>query len=315
VEGVLPLMCKLRIKGLIAVVLSLSLLTGCLGFNTKTDDGKYHWINVRIYRDTPAWELAKAVYRQDTVKIEKIAKKTPEALDCLDPIYGMTLVRWAVGMEKYEAAKALLKAGADPNKHTYGLTPLYTAAGFSFVDNQAKKDPKYVKLLLEYGADPNIAYQGKPGYNSPQVGTTPLMISIGCGIEKTKALIEAGADINAKTEHSRTAAISALYHGWNATRQGLEYAHYLIVEKKADVTIPYTSHFRNSDPNEKFYPIDLLRYWIYPLDSDEYKIKMEIVEEFARQGVDYWSTEINTDQTSTIKKIYPDTWQEYIEKY
>lgn len=36
------------------------------------------------------------------------------------------------------------------------------------------------------------------------------------------------------------------------------------------------------NPNDKFYPVDILRYWVYDLDSKEYKIKMEIVKEFVR---------------------------------
>jgi len=40
----------------------------------------------------------------------------------------------------------------------------------------------------------------------------------------------------------------------------------------------------------------------YPLDSEEYRIKMEIVEEFARQGVNYWDTEIDKYTLEQIKK-------------
>ena len=61
-------------------------------------------------------------------------------------------------MEKYNSAEALLKAGANPDiiSSYSGTTALYLAAGFSWIDNHAKKDPKFIKLLLEYGADPNI---------------------------------------------------------------------------------------------------------------------------------------------------------------
>ena len=65
----------------------------------------------------------------------------------------MTLLHWAVGTEKYNSAEALLKAGADPNiisTHT-NATVLFLSAGYSFIDTQAKEDPKFVRLLLEYG--------------------------------------------------------------------------------------------------------------------------------------------------------------------
>lgn len=70
------------------------------------------------------------------------------------------------------------------------------------------------------------------------------------------------------------------------------------------------------DPNDKFYPVDILRDWVYDLDSEKYKIKMEIVAEFARQGVNYWETKITNIRTlEHIKKRYPNTWEEYIKKY
>ena len=64
------------------------------------------------------------------------------------------------------------------------------------------------------------------------------------------------------------------------------------------------------------YPVNLLRnWWIYPLDSEEYKIKMEIVKEFERQGVDYSATPIPDWVLEKIKRQYPDTWEEYIKVY
>jgi hypothetical protein len=42
---------------------------------------------------------------------------------------------------------------------------------------------------------------------------------------------------------------------------------------------------------------------------------MKIVEEFKRQGVDYWKTKIPDIQLKHIKKKYPDSWLEYIKKY
>ena len=141
---------------------------------------------------------------------------------------------------------------------------------------------------------------------------TPLIRSIGCGIEKTKALVDAGVDINFRTEHiGMTAAIQALRDGGpNRTLEMLEYAHYLIVEKKADVTKPYLLA-----SGEEVTPVNLLRNWVYPLGSDRHRLKMEIIEEFARQGVDYRSTKITKRQLDQIKKKYPDTWEEYIKRY
>ena len=148
-----------------------------------------------------------------------------------------------------------------------------------------------------------------------------MINSIGCGIEKVKALVEAGADINNKTESGNTAAIRALGFGSGAVLiENRKYAHYLIVEKKADITEPYFTPrnqallFPNEDIKES-YPVNLLKRWVCSLDSEDYKLKMEIVEEFARQGVDYWATEIPQDILREIQHRYPDTWEEYIKNY
>lgn len=267
----------------------------------------------KIWEETPVQDLALAVNKQDVKKIEKLAEEQPELIDYQESRYGATLLFWAVGMEKYEAAKTLLECGADPDIICTweGGTALYRAAGYSFIDNQAKKDAKFVRLLLEYGANPNIGFVGNDHNNSDEIGTTPLIKSIGCGIEKTKALVEGGSDINYRTENGITAAIKAIWLGGpNTTFEAMKYAHYLIVEKKADVTRPW---LRKS--HEEVAPVNFLRNWIPPLDSEGYKIKMEIVEEFARQGVSYWETEPSKERLEQIRKLYPDTWKEYIQKY
>ena len=309
-----------KIRTILIINVIAVLLISCQTNGMEKTNKDYAITNIDIFKDTPVWELAKAVNRQRTNKIEKIAKEDPELLNYQATKYGASLLLWAVGMEKYESAEALLESGANPNitskqYKTYDEeTPLSLAAGFSWVDNSAKEDPKYVRLLLRYGADPNWTYSGRE--NGTVKGRSILMESIGAGIEKTKALVEAGADINHKNENGRTAAITALsMGGLNVTIERREYAHYLIVEKKANVTDPYSSRFSSVEPNKKFYPVELLRNWICDLESKDYKLKMEIVDEFSRQGVDYWETDIPNSILDDIKQRYPDNWEEYIKKY
>lgn len=318
---------KKRIR-IVLLVVAASLCAYQLNIKASGKEG-YEITDIRIYKDTPAWKLALAVRSQNTGSIERIAKKQPPLINYQDPEYGTTLLLWAVAMGKYRSAEALLKCGADPeiasaDTSTYGgQTPLFAAAGYGWVTKFGQKNPRYVTLLLRYGADPNKTYTGFniPHTNSvTEPGTSPLMKSIGCGIEKTKALVEAGADINYKTKSGRTAAMRALNAGGpNATLEAMGYAYYLIVEKKAKVNEPYYrgEHMAlpGQNPNDKFYPVDILRDWVYDLGSKEHQLKMEIVAEFARQGVNYWDTQINKFTLEHIKKRFPNTWEEYIKKY
>jgi len=307
----------IRMKKLLSFFIIFALLLTISGCAFYTDE---HITNVGIYKDTPVWELAKAVKNNNTWKIKSILKKNPELVDYQDPKYGATLLIWAVGTEHYNSAKALLECGANPDiicTHTGG-TALYTASGYSWVDNFANKDAKYVQLLLEHGADPNIGFAGSEYNNIYEIGTTPLMRSIGCGIEKTKALVEGGADINYQLPESKeTAAIIAINHVWSNTLDSeMIYAYYLIVEKKADISQAHYYGKNFEGETIVFSPVDDLRRWTPDdLESEGYQMKMAIVEEFKKNGYDYWATEVPQDIIDQYKKLYPDTWKDYIDKY
>lgn len=133
-----------------------------------------------------------------------------------------------------EVIKMLLERGANPNAQlklriphrqvaydrytepmlNIGTTPLIRAAKAG--------DIPVVKLLLEYGANPNL-----PNLN----GDTPLMAAVGKGwinsptrgayytedqaLEVYSLLRAAGADVNARTNFNETALHSAALRGWN----------------------------------------------------------------------------------------------------
>lgn len=307
---------------IIFVLFFSTVMIGCENKDSEKSKEDYPRTNIKIFKDTPAWDLAVAVEKQRVRDIKKIAKESPKLLNYQESKFGNTVLIWAVGMEKYKSVETLLKCGANPNIQsirykTYDeQTALSIASNFSWIDYMAKKDPKYVKLLLEYGANPNWAYLGAEHGTEP--GTSILINSIGCGLEKTKALIKAGADINHKTKSGNTAAIEALMFGsMNADSEAREYAHYLIVEEKARVSEAYHSWiFLDEDgSSNELFPVDILRDWICDINSKDYKMKMEIVDEFAIQGVDYGDTKISESNLEIIKKRYPKNWKEYIEKY
>src|SRR5436309_237180 len=93
-------------------------------------------------------------------------------------------------------AKALLRAGADPNSRNYvGATALMYAAGFA--------SPDYIRLLLESGAKVNATSNG---------GATALMWATG-NTANVRLLLERGADVNAKAKDGTTALGSAAVRG------------------------------------------------------------------------------------------------------
>lgn len=84
---------------MILMILTVIVSTACAG------NGEYEIHDVRIYKETPAWKLAKSINKENTSEIEKLILKNPELLNYQDPKYGATLLYWSVGKNYYESAK------------------------------------------------------------------------------------------------------------------------------------------------------------------------------------------------------------------
>ncbi len=192
--------------------------------------------DIEIYKGTPAWKLAKAVYEQDTNKISELCKKHKELLSCKDPKYGLTLLHWAISYDRYFSAKKLAEMGADPNtrKHT-GQTAFMSAAA-------KEGTPNYVKLLLKHGGNVNEKNELTDG------GVYSILeIAADNNYESTKLLVEAGADVNFCPDGVNSPFATALVYG------SAETAEYLI-QKGADYRKPVIS-----DAHSTLYAIDAIK--------------------------------------------------------
>lgn len=299
------------------IVLSITVFILSLVSCTDKKDEKLTVKDIEIFKDTPAWDFAKALEKSNLRRAKEILSGNGDLVNYQDPEFGTTLLMRAISTENYKAVEFLLQNGANPNiVAKVGGTALFDAVSHSWKDVTANENPRFVKIMLEYGADPNIPYcapEAKGTISPIECGTSPLMHATQRGFEKVKLLVEAGAEIDYKTELGTTAAIEALM------MKKADVAHYLIVEKKARVDEPYYYYYlfdRSKINYEKpHYPIELLENWLFDLGSKEHKLKMEIVEEFKRQGQDYWSMEKHPKTIERIKKTRSENWEEYLKKY
>lgn len=267
----------LLFKNLVSICF-LFCLTSCYNQETLVDKNKILRNDIRLYQSTPAWTLAKAVENEniEIIREEVLQKKID--VDCMDPLYGKTLLMMAIYNRKYESARTLLLLGANPNHHdTYqGKTPVIDAAG--------NDDPKYLKLLLDYKGDPNSIENVFSGPNKRinKLRNSALTACISSRkkhtLEKVKLLVDAGADIH----FTKKGVIQSAF-GQSLMSEQMDIALYLI-EKGADYNKPITPTGIEGDDVSVLY---LLRSTVTELDSYQSQKKMELITFLKSKGLDY----------------------------
>lgn len=158
----------------------------------KVDKNKLLGADYRLFQDTPAWELAKAVWDDDIDKIDEEVKRNPQIINYQESKYGKTLLHLSSYNNNYKGFKELLKLGANPNiaDSSHCTTPLIEVA-LSFDDKT-----KYAQELIKYKANVNYV-ECNSGKEDQKNNATPLIAaSRQNNLELVKLLIENGANIN-----------------------------------------------------------------------------------------------------------------------
>jgi ankyrin repeat protein len=259
------------VKMIITVISAVIL--GCTNYNSEDFNGD----DIRLFRNTPIWEVAKYVEKENTTGVVQFFEKHPDLINLQEPKFQMTLLYWSVQNEKFHSAQALIEHGANPNiKNNLGITALNQLANH-------KNVAELLQLFIKYGGDVNAV--SEHGHLK-----TPLITAVHTSFENTKILVEAGANIN---------YIDPEYHEC-VLRSALDFSNIdivkdLIMEKGADFTMKLgVAADANGNPGkgDTIYIINLFRFLTFPLNSREHNVKMEIVNYMKERGVDYWSTKI-----------------------
>jgi ankyrin repeat protein len=140
-------------------------------------------------------EYFRSIRSNDTATLQKLATDRT-SLNTADA-RGTTALHYAAAFGTTEAVKLLLDSGADVNKaNAIGATPLILGAS----------SPAKVRMLLAAGADANA---------TTKAGRTALIIAAGRagGFESVKALVAAGARIDAADQLGITPILNAGYGG------------------------------------------------------------------------------------------------------
>lgn len=177
----------------------------------------------------------------------------------------------------------------------------------------------FIREAISMGADCNSPITLNKMNVKGRCDFTPLLSAVrgfGNVMKLVNLLVDNGADIDYTNRFGETAASLALSYKWN-----LDVAHWLITKQRAKV--PFTVLSSNPSAKKKE-TIQRLLSMFFPLDSYEYKLKMEIVSELEKRGFDYWKCKdpelIRNYIHYTVfeivrQRINPPDWEEYFQRY
>ncbi|MBK7958439.1 MAG: ankyrin repeat domain-containing protein [Bacteroidetes bacterium] len=279
------------------------------------DKSKMLGDDYRLYKGTSFWELAKATKADDFEKMEELVKEQKLDINKREAKFGQTLLFISILNGQVDACAKLLSLGADPNLHeTYkDRTPLILAANLP----NDEISLELIKFLLKYGANINeiqtnlsrrIEYPDSKPLNSTALITACSDIRATSNpLPKVKFLVEAGANIN----YIGNGNISPLTECLSAKKYDI--ALYLL-EKGANYKQLFWEHNKYEE-NKPTYILDYLRQQVFNFDSKEYKYKMKVVDFLKTKGLDYWQHPVHPEMVKEIKRLHPENWEEYLEKY
>lgn len=162
-----------------------------------------------MFPDENTRALAKAAGRGKTAEVERIIS-SGLPVDARGT-QGATALFWA--LKNYNGFKKLLELGANPSIiYGDGNAVIYMAARI--------KDPRFLRILLEHGANPNLKTLSTDEVAFPE--QTPIFGAMSVGKEQIDLLISFGADLNAKDYFGTTPLMTAAMLG------NFEIVHHLL---------------------------------------------------------------------------------------
>ena len=209
----------------------------------------------RLFKETPAWELAKATRAGNTDKMNAIIKENPDIINYQESKYGQTLLMITVLRQQYKPFKALLDNNADVNIYNN----FNESSALAYAVSMPWFSKKFVDALVQKGANVNV-----------------------------KGKISKGADVNYYGENGNSAfSYAIILHEYEIAllllQNGADYMRPLYYK-------PSTIPIELRDSLDKGKPVYLDAYLkssdVTSFES-KYKYKMKIIEFLKERGEDY----------------------------
>ena len=118
---------RVVMKAMIILLVFSCLLFSCSNNSREksVDSSELSNIDYRLFQNTPAWELAKAVQEEDMDNFDKIISENPQIINYQESKYGNTLLMLTIINQQLKPFKALLKKGAAVKKLSLRITIFY----------------------------------------------------------------------------------------------------------------------------------------------------------------------------------------------
>ncbi|MEX0968256.1 MAG: ankyrin repeat domain-containing protein [Bacteroidia bacterium] len=267
----------------ILIVLVLITVTMC---SREGENEDLRGWDVRLFKNTPVWETAKAIENGDTLRIRELLKGKPyELLNYQEKKFGQSLLQWAVYAGHLPGVRVLAELGADPNLKSNDSTNAIIQAANRY------ETSAYLEILIKHGGDVNSV----ANIDAAQHLRTPLMAAAK-SLNNVKLLIEAGANANyVDTTSGRQSALQYAFYSDN-----IDIINYLILE----VGVDYKGVFNVTLNGDSLYISDMLRKLPYPLESEEYRKKMLLVSFLNKNGIDYWKSPVPRHYYNIYDSVY-----------
>lgn len=248
-------------------------------------------LGVALFEGTPAWDLARAVDAQNLGAMKRLLRAAPALARYQEPRLGQSVLQYAVRTQRYPAVELLLAHGADPNQADteIGETAVMRAA-------RVHETSAFLRLLLAHGGDPNAVSRPPDPRVTP---TTPLMEAVWHRLESVQLLVQAGADVNYRTPTGYRSVARDAFGG-----ERLDIVRYLVIDRRMNVRGALGLTLRGDTLRVG----DLLKHMAYPLGSEQFQQKMEIVKYLEAQGLEYRKARVP-------KHFYQNYSREYLEQY
>lgn len=292
----------LMLRSWVLAAITLSMMTGCLGTSFHDRQG---WEASEFFDDSKVIELCDAIEANDLDRMQAAVEAGAD-INAVGK-HGMTPLMWAFLDHQIERFRWLLERGADPNvciTEDIGASPPDIQKGWSvtFLSIQTTWTD-YYPLVLKHGGDPNLKCH--PKFN-PLIFTAKLTPD---PINRIEALLDAGANIDAKRRQGTTLIMSAvssnhyqlalmlLKRGADIELYQEKFNRQLVHFLVAVEELPEARRYRGSDENRQAY--------------------LDIVKILKERGVDFEDARTDLERWKkwiTIKQIKEGREREYAER-